>query len=252
MLRSLCRQPRTAEFLVHKLWDWTVWPDPDTKTIAPFIERYRRSGLDTKALLRDVMRSPEFTSDRAERAILKGPVDVVIATMRQLGIGESLRARLEEGKIERAGLAPANAASLAMKAMGQWLLYPPDVSGWKNGKDWISSATMAERISWGDRLFGAARTAGKAPLRYPAFALLSDAKSPDEVVHKLLSVFDVRLNPERRRVLVAAAQKASDRAVTPGERRRDGRLGGPPDVRDARIPVLLGTGPRRFASQYSA
>ena len=215
VLRILNAQPRTAEFLVTKLWDWFVWPKPDAKTIAPFAERYRASGLDTKALLRDLMRSPEFYSDRAARSIVKSPVDVVIVTMRQLGMGEGAR-RIRQGvQAPRAALQPAYAAQLAMKAMGQWLMYPPDVSGWKNGRDWISSATMTERIAWGDRLFGQGKGAGRANLRYPAFALLSDATTAEAVVHKLCSVFDVRLAPERRALLVQAAQKACGGQVTP-------------------------------------
>lgn len=215
VLKILLDQPRTAEFLVTKLWDWFVWPNPDAKTIMPFAQRYRASGLDTKALLRDVMRSPEFYSDKAQRAIVKSPVDVVVATMRQLGVGEGTRRTLAGGTGEKAALIPAYAAQLAMKAMGQWLMYPPDVSGWKNGKEWISSATMTERIAWGDRLFGQGKAGNRATLRYPAFALLADATTADAAVHKLCSVFDVRLPPERRAVLVQAAQRASGGAVTP-------------------------------------
>ena len=215
ILRILCAQPRTAEFLVTKLWDWFVWPKPDAATIAPFAERYRASGLDTKALLRDVMGSPEFYSDRAIRSIVKSPVDVVIVTMRQLGMGEGARRIKEDGVLPKAALQPAYAAQLAMKAMGQWLMYPPDVSGWKNGKEWISSATMTERISWGDRLFGQGKSAGRVALRYPAYALLADATTADAIVHKLCSVFDVRLAPERRALLVQAAQRASGGGVTP-------------------------------------
>ncbi len=215
VLRILCAQPRTAEFLVAKLWDWFVWPDPDPKTIAPFAARYRASGMDTKALLRDIMRSDEFYSDKAVRAIVKSPVDVVIVTMRQLGVGETLRnADAAQVAGSKAALQPAYTAQLAMKAMGQWLLYPPDVSGWKNGKAWISSATMTERIAWGERLFGQGQAKGRAPLRYPAFGLLVDATTPDAIVHKLASVFDVRLAPARRALLVSAAAKVSEGAVT--------------------------------------
>ncbi len=215
VLKILCDQPRTAEFLAAKLWDWFVWPNPDAATIAPFAALYRASGLDTKALLRAVMRSKEFYSDRAERAIVKSPLDVVIVTMRQLGMGEQARTYLENGATQKQALGPAYTAQLAMKAMGEWLMYPPDVSGWKNGKSWITSATMTERIEWGNRLFGQGRAAGRASLRYSAYGLLADAATPEAVVQKLCSVFDVRLRPERRALLLQAAQKASGGAVTP-------------------------------------
>jgi uncharacterized protein (DUF1800 family) len=214
ILKILCEEPRTAEFLVTKLWDWFVWPNPDAKTIAPFAARYRASGLDTKALLRDIMRSPEFYSDRAVRSIVKSPVDVVIVTMRQLGIGERQRDILTNGAGGRPALGPAYAAQLAMKSMGQWLFYPPDVSGWKNGANWISSATMVERIGWGDQLFGKGKT-GRASLRYPAYEFLETSRTPEQVVHTLASVFDVRIAPERRPLLLEAARKALGDGLTP-------------------------------------
>ena len=73
---------------------------------------------------------------------------------------------------------------------------------------------MAERIAWGDRIFGGSKS-GKIALSYPAYRLLSTSPTPDGVVHKLASVFDVRLSPERRAVLVSAATKASGGTVTP-------------------------------------
>ena len=214
VLRILCDQPQTATFLVTKIWDWFVWPNPDAKTVAPFAAGYRASGLDTKALLRDIMRSPDFYSEKARRSIVKSPADVVLVTMRQLGMGEAARRALE-GQVlgGKAALAPAYAAQLAMKAMGQWLMYPPDVSGWKNGPNWISSATMTERIAWGGKLFGQGKT-GRAALRYPTAALLADSATPDAAVHKLASLFDVQLAPQRRAVVVAAAEKASGGRVT--------------------------------------
>ena len=36
--------------------------------------------------------------------------------------------------------------------MGQDLLNPPDVSGWKGGDNWISSSTLLERFNFADRL----------------------------------------------------------------------------------------------------
>ena len=36
--------------------------------------------------------------------------------------------------------------------MGQDLLNPPDVSGWKGGAAWINASTLFERFNWGNRL----------------------------------------------------------------------------------------------------
>lgn len=215
VLDLLCQMPRTAEYLTHKIWDWFVWANPDESTTAPFAKRFYDSGLDVKSLLKDIMRSSEFYSPKAERAVVKNPVDFCVATLRQLGVGEQVSRRISattEGEIPRGVLAPAQVALNSMKKMGMWLMYPPDVAGWDNGSSWITSATMVERIGWADKLFGTGGT--RLEIRYPAFALLDQSPSPANAVDKLISVFDAPLKPEKRASLVAAAEKASDGRVT--------------------------------------
>jgi hypothetical protein len=43
-------------------------------------------------------------------------------------------------------------ATTALRRMGQDLLNPPDVSGWKGGSAWINSTTLFERFNFADRL----------------------------------------------------------------------------------------------------
>jgi hypothetical protein len=93
-----------------------------------------------------------------------------------------------------------------MKNMGMQLLYPPDVAGWEGGEGWISSATMVERMGWSAALFGTGkgRRIGNG---YPYEALFNGASTPAEVVDRLASLFDAKLNPDRRKILVANAEK---------------------------------------------
>jgi uncharacterized protein (DUF1800 family) len=216
VLDILCERPRTAEYLTHKIWEWFVYPKPDAATLAPFARRFRESGLDVASLLKDIMRSSEFYSDRAERAVVKNPVDFCVTTLRQLGYGEMVSQRLKaagDERIRRAAILPATATQSTMKSMGMWLMYPPDVAGWEIGSGWISSATMVERIAWADRIFGDSRP-GKPSLRYPAFPLLRDDPTPEGVVTRLLSTFDADLKPERRPLLLDAAKKEIGAGLT--------------------------------------
>lgn len=216
VLHLLCGQPRTAEFLTHKVWEWFVWTKPDDATIAPFAQRFRDSGLDIKSLLRDIMRSTEFYSPKAERGLLKNPVDFCIATLRQLGIGQQMEQRLAlvtEDSIPRGVLAPAQVAQVSMKGMGMWLMYPPDVSGWRTGEYWITSATMVERIGWADYIFGRAASK-RAQIRYPAYALFDADRSPAGVVKTLASIFDAPLKPAKLPELTRLAQKSMAGGLT--------------------------------------
>ena len=83
---------------------------------------------------------------------------------------------------------------------------------WSAG--WISSATMVERITWGDQLFGKGKT-GRFALRFPAHQFLQANPTPEGVVHALASVFDVRIVPERRALIVSAAGRAMGSGLTP-------------------------------------
>jgi len=211
ILNILCDQPRTAEYLVWKMWSWFCYPNPEPALVSRLAAQFRQSGLDIKALLKAIMTSPEFYSPKAERAIVKSPVDVCITTLRQLGVGESVGEAVRGTPVEafpRARVAPAAGAMTAMKAMGMWLFYPPDVSGWKFGQAWISSATMVERMGWAEHLFGQAKSA-RFRLQVPTYAILSGDPTPEGAVKTLISAFDVQLKPEKVKFLVQAAQKTS-------------------------------------------
>lgn len=220
VLDLLCERPRTAEYLVEKIWEWFVYPKPDAKTLAPFVRRFRDSKLDVASLLKDIMRSTEFYSTRAERAVVKNPVDFCVGTLRQLGYGSLIADRLRnlgagaDDRGKRLALQPANLAQSTMKSMGMWLLYPPDVAGWEGGTGWISSATMVERIGWANKVFGDPGQ-GRQSLRFPAYPLLRASATPEGVVDRLVSTFDADLKPDRRPLLIDAAKREMGAELTP-------------------------------------
>lgn len=216
VINLLCERPRTAEYLTTKIWEWFVYPNPSPQTIAPFAKKYFDSGLDTAVLVRAIIESPEFYSERAERAIVKTPVDFCVATLRQLGYGgivveqmKSMAEEKEQGIRRRRAFAIPSVAANSMKSMGMSLMFPPDVAGWEIGAGWISSATMVERMQWSDRVFGTGGS-GKPSLRYQAATLFEADPSAPGIVKSLLSVFDAELKPERVQVLVDAVQKVLD------------------------------------------
>ncbi|MBX3117486.1 MAG: DUF1800 domain-containing protein [Fimbriimonadaceae bacterium] len=237
----LCGQPETARFLVKKIWEWFVYADPDTKVIDKFAKIFRDSDLDIAVLLRAIMLSEEFYSDKATRTLIKNPIDFCVSTARQLGIGEAAMTRVrsaianpqinEQNGLNQALIRAAGPAFLILqstKSMGMELMYPPDVSGWRTGSYWVTSATMVERIKWADMLFGTAvagarpgGNAAAAPLAqggnpggYMAMTLFRGDPSPKGVVDKLTSIFDVQLPDATVQTLVASAQAESSGRLT--------------------------------------
>ncbi len=216
VLGILTGNPQTALYLTRKIWEWFAYPNPDAGLIDSVAQKFRSSGLDIKVLLRAIMESPEFYSDKAYRAVIKNPVDFCVSTLRQLGVASQLQeaTKAEDDKaIQRATL-PARALANTTKAMGMELFFPPDVAGWDGGSAWISSATMVERIKWADRIFSGSTVKGQVSMRYPAESLFGNDLTPQAVVQRLLSVFDAQLPDSKVSQLVQAAQSTSGGEIT--------------------------------------
>lgn len=221
ILEILCSQPQCAHFITKKIWEFFVYPNPEPGVIDRLATRFQGNYLNIKSLLRDIMASEEFYSAKAIRGIYKNPVDFCVATGRQLGLGTSITAA-QEAREKQIATKQGNAAAkqvqlrrpatvalaVSTKAMGMELLNPPDVSGWDGGPDWISSATMVERIKWADRIFGAPlQVKGGANLyiRFNANTLF-DSGDPSAAVDKLIEVFDAPVPAAKRAIMVEAAK----------------------------------------------
>lgn len=206
----ICGMPRTAEFIVTKVWNWFVYPNPSKQVLAEHIDAFTRSGLDIKTLLRSIMSDPEFYSERAHRKLVKNPADYCISTLRAMGVGETMANQLKlsaenDDATKRGKVGPAAGCSSSMKTQGMWLLYPPDVSGWKPGNAWITSATMVERIAWAAKITGqSSRGVG----RYPMLAILSPDPTPAGIAQKLCSLYDAPLSPQKMQTLAKAAESS--------------------------------------------
>jgi uncharacterized protein (DUF1800 family) len=150
------------------------------------------------------MLSDEFYSERAERVIVKNPIDFCIATARQIGVGAVVSANLRERKgggndAIRVAIRPAYITAQAMKSMGMYIFYPPDVNGWGTQAQWISSGTMVERMKWAEKVFSG--VGGRA--------IFGANPTPQDYIDKLISVFDANIPAAKRPALVAAATKIS-------------------------------------------
>jgi hypothetical protein len=90
-----------------------------------------------------------------------------------------------------------------LRRMGQDLLNPPDVSGWKGGAAWINSTTLFERFNWADRL-AQGRDATKPYFAdIPSQLQSHGITSPDGLVDYYLGLFvDRDITPEARQNLL--------------------------------------------------
>lgn len=119
------RQQTCARFLAAKVWSFFAYPSPSTAIVDDLAATFISSGMNVKALLRAVFLRPEFRLATTRTALVRSPVEFLVATMRALGM---------------------NAATLHpewwLKPMGQNPYQPPTVAGWKQNAAWISTSAQ--------------------------------------------------------------------------------------------------------------
>jgi len=153
IIRMACAQPAHARFIASKLFAYFAYDNPEPGVVDRFAEIYSGSGTDLKPLVTAILTSSEMYSPRAIGTRVKSPVEHVVMTCRMLGLLQEVpgsRDRLDE--------------------QGQLLYAPPDVSGWKGGLTWITSAALLSRINFSNAAvaqfdlarFGAVKDAASA------------------------------------------------------------------------------------------
>lgn len=234
VLDMLCEKPETARFITKKMWEWFAYSDPEPKLLDRLSKVFFDSKLEIRPLVKAIMESPEFYSEKSYRQNVKNPIDFALVVARQLGVGQQIAARINEGienpqkdenlgvntKLVRA-LGPCFAIHQSTTSMGMELMSPPDVSGWRTGAYWITSATMVERVKWADRLFiggpaipaqaiGGNAANRRAPsINFDPWIIFQDDTTPEGVVKSLLSLFDVEMSETQKRQLIDGAKTVS-------------------------------------------
>src|SRR6266851_4626315 len=137
ILAILVRNPATARFITTKLFTFFAYDNADSSTIDRLANTFVTTNFDIRSVLRDIFSGPEFLSPQAFHGQIKQPVDLVVGSLKSLNVQN---------------VGPD--VTQVLRRMGQDLLNPPDVSGWKGGATWLNATTLFERFNWGNRLSG--------------------------------------------------------------------------------------------------
>ncbi|MBI2755188.1 MAG: DUF1800 domain-containing protein [Chloroflexi bacterium] len=143
ILAKLVRHPATARFLTSKLFQFFVNNTPSPAAIDRLSATFVASGFEVRAVLKDLFGGPEFLAAEAYHGLVKQPAELVVGALKSL---------------EVTTYGPD--VTQLMRRMGQDLLNPPDVSGWKGGSAWINSTTLFERFNYANKL-ATSRESGK-------------------------------------------------------------------------------------------
>jgi uncharacterized protein (DUF1800 family) len=137
-IAALARSPHTADYLARKLYRFFVseFGDIDPAFISRISATYFQSRYSMRAVVRDVLRSPQFWDERNRFTRYSWPAEFTIRAIKDVGWqGFSL-----------------NDARLALVNMGQVLFDPPDVAGWETGQSWFSTGALLSRMNFASGL----------------------------------------------------------------------------------------------------
>jgi len=172
LINALAGNPNTGRYLAGKLWRFFVseFADPDPGWVDRIASVYFSTSYDMKAVMREVLLSPQFWDHASTFARYSWPAEFVVRALKDIGWrGFSV-----------------NDALTPMSNMGMVLYEPPDVSGWDAGRTWFSTGAMLSRMNFAAQLtnnqkvnlLSAARPSGKTPDALLAYVLDELATAP--------------------------------------------------------------------------
>jgi uncharacterized protein (DUF1800 family) len=137
-INGLAAHPNTARYLATKLYRFFV--NEFGAVNVTFVNRvasvYLQNQGDMRAVMREVLQSPELWDSGAYFARYSWPVEFVVRALKDVGwSGYSV-----------------NDALTPLSNMGQILFEPPDVSGWDLGQSWFSTSAMLARMNFASSL----------------------------------------------------------------------------------------------------
>jgi uncharacterized protein (DUF1800 family) len=137
-------KPTAARFIANKLWSFFAYPNPEASVSDALTAAFLASNdLDVSALLRAIFLQPEFYSAAARGALVRTPVEFVVAALRYTGLS-----------------AAAGHPEWYLEGMGQRLFEPPNVAGWPQNAYWLSSPSTWSRETFVRYITWKARDAG--------------------------------------------------------------------------------------------
>ncbi len=131
-LDIVAAHPATAKFLSQKLYEYFVNDEAPPDEVARLSDVYFKSGYSIRELVRAVLTSPHFYSQDALYSRVKTPVQYAVMLIKTLDLPYSWISDMQQ----------------YTDNMGQQLYNPPNVKGWKTGRNWINTNTMTARLNF--------------------------------------------------------------------------------------------------------
>ncbi len=196
VLDLLARHPSTAKFIATKLARRLVSDTPPAALVARAAATFTATDGDLREVVRVITASPEFWAERAWRAKVKSPFELVTSALRAMGAAPDSTPRTAQ----------------IIARLGQPLFGHQAPNGWpETGDAWMNTGAILNRINFGMALAGDTRP--RAALRqWPLTATLSAATRDAQVDGVVGSLFGGSVSAITRQVLLTGSHPLMDAA----------------------------------------
>ena len=130
VIDAILAQPACPRHIAGKLYRFFVTEEADD-ALCDSLGRMLETGYDLRPLLRTILTSKAFYGRQVIGEQIKSPVQLVVGTVRLLGLEMPPQRRMEA----------------MLNQLGQLPLFPPNVKGWPGGTAWINASTLFMRYN---------------------------------------------------------------------------------------------------------
>lgn len=127
----LLENKRVSIFISEKVYAELVNTNINNAHVSEMADVFYQSGYNISALLRHTFNSDWFYHDEHIGSHIISPVELIVRLNKLI----SFRARKDQDMIR------------LQKYLGQVLMFPPNVAGWKGGRTWIDSSSLMARLN---------------------------------------------------------------------------------------------------------
>jgi hypothetical protein len=196
VIEIILQHQACARYISGRLFKYFAYEEVEQPVVDSLGQYLREQKWEIRPLLRTIFSSQAFYSDKAIGSQIKSPIQLVVGTIRMLGLQ-----------------VPSRGLTGALTQMGQVPLEPPNVKGWPGGRAWINTSTLFVRYNTAVSLAGGA---GQMPLAMgkpgKAKFKMVDAKSnfaptagndPDALVDEwVMRLIQRPIEPDKKKVLL--------------------------------------------------
>lgn len=209
VIQLVAGHPKTAERVTANLWRYFAMDTLPAAVHARLIAAFTASKGNIRRVLREMAACEEFWSDACVRSQVKSPADFVVGSLRALNLNSILLMLYGKPKddlepLRKELLGASGLVWGMMRQQGMALLFPPDVSGWKWGKEWISADTMLQRGNFANMVMGVGQPDQALAAYLGGQLRIAGATDSRSVVSMLMAIFDASMPPEKLALLAKA------------------------------------------------